>query len=109
MKTTREVAENFFNVIFNVLASNSSKSYSRLIMDSIKAKLVKDFPFIASVSFTDSAVKVGEEINRAEKKKAGMLFGSVIELLGPDLLKLLIKEQLDIEDLNYLSSLGVKI
>ena len=108
MKTTKEVTIDFFKVILIVISRNSSKSYGLVVLKNIQKMLLKDFPFFKLIKISDSTVKVDSMINFIDTKKISTLFIRIINILGPNLLKLFIRERLDIEDLKYLNKIGVK-
>ena len=108
MKTTKEVAIDFFRVILSVMAKNSSKSYALIVLKNIQKTLIKDFKFFKLVKVSDSTIKVDDMINSIDTKSIRALFIKVIDILGPNLLKLVIKERLDSEDIKYLNRIGVR-
>lgn len=108
MKTTKEVTTDFLNVILEVISRNSSKNYGLVALKRIQKTLSREFPFFRLVKIDDNKIKVESIINSVDTKKIRLLFVRTIEMLGPNLLKLLIKERLDAEDIKYLNKIGVK-
>ena len=108
MKTTKDVTVSFFKVVLEVIARNSSKSYGMVVLKNIQKKLIKEFPFLNLIKIKDSTIKVDGMINSIDTKNIKALFVCIIEIIGPNLLKLLIKEKLDMEDLRYLNRIGVR-
>ena len=47
-------------------------------------------------------------INSIDTKSIRVLFIKVIDILGPNLLKMVIRERLDSEDIKYLNRIGVR-
>ena len=109
MKTAEEVMKDFFQCILEVIAKNSSKNYGLIIFKDIKKRLANDFPLLRLVEFTDSSIKIQRSTKSVEPKEMVRLFNKIIDALGPDILKLFIKQQLDSEDLEYLKKIGVKL
>ena len=107
-KTIKEVAADFFRVIINGIAKNSSKGYALIVIHGIKKSLAKEFPFVRLVHTTENSIDVDDKINSVDPHKVGKLFVRIINLLGPNLLKLLIKKELDQGNLEYLNKMGVK-
>ena len=108
MKTTKDVTVSFFRVVLEVISINSSRNYGMVVLRNIQKRLIKRFPFFKLIKISGSTVKVDGMINSVDTKKIKALFVSIIEIIGPNLLKLLIKEKLDIEDLKFLNKIGVR-
>ena len=108
MKTTKDVTVSFFKVVLEVISVNSSRSYGLVVLKNIQKRLVRDFPFFKLIKIGTSTVKVDIMINSVSTKKIKSLFISIIDMIGPGLLKILMKEKLDIEDLKYLNRIGVR-
>lgn len=109
MRTSKEVTEDFFEALLAVLAKNTSKNYGLIVFKNIKKQLIKEFPFFSLVNISDSTIKIERMINSIEIHELGMLLERIIEILGPDILKFLLKENLDKQDVIYLHKIGVKI
>ena len=75
----------------------------------MKTTKIKEFPFFKLIKINGSTVKVDGMINSIDTKKIKALFVTIIEITGPNLLKLLIKEKLGTEDLNYLNGIGIRL
>ena len=108
-KTTQDVAKDFFDGILDIIVRNSSKSYGLLVLNNTKKKLAREFPFLKFIKIVDTTVKIDKAINFVDAKKFGKLFIRIIGMLGPDILQLLIKEELDPEDVKYLNKIGVRL
>lgn len=108
MKTTQEFVTDLFKSILAVIAENSSKKYGLVAFNHTKKNLIKDFPFFNLITITDSSIKIDRRINSVDTKEIKKIFEKIIGILGPDVLKLLIREQLDEEDLKYITQIGVR-
>ena len=108
MKTPQDVIKDFFQSILSVISKNSSKSYGLIILKDIKKKFTNDFPILRNIKITDITIKVDKSIKLSDTKEIVELFNKIIDSLGPDLLKLFIRQQLDREDISYLERIGVK-
>lgn len=109
MKTTQEVVQDFFNSILEVIAKNSSKSYGLVVFKNMKNDLVKNFTFLKYMKISNSTIKIDSKINSVYASKIKNLFNTVMNILGPNILKLLIKERMDPEDIEYLNRIGVRL
>lgn len=109
MKTSQEVIKDFFNSILVVIAKNSSESYGLVIFKNMKNRLIKDFPFLNFMKISNSTIKIDSKINSVDTAKIREFFNRVMDILGPNILKLLIKERLDSEDIKYLNKIGVRL
>lgn len=109
MKTTQEVVKDFLNSILVVIAKNSSKSYGLVIFQHMKKRLIKDFSFLNLIKISNSTIKIDSKVNFVDTAEIRDLFNKIMDILGPDILKLLIKERLDSEDLRYLNKIGVRL
>ena len=109
MKTSQDVITGFFRCVLGVISKNSSKNYGIIIFADIKKKLVGDFPLLNQVEFIGSSVTIRKGTKNINPKEMVDLFNKIIETLGPDILKLSIKQQMDAEDIIYLKKLGVKL
>lgn len=109
MKTTQDVIKDFYKSILVVITRNSSKNYGLIIFQHMEKKLIKDFPFLDLIKISDHNVKIDSKINNIDTKEIRKIFTKIMEILGPDILKLLIKEHLDSEDMRYLNQIGVKL
>jgi len=109
MKTTQEVVKDFFKSILVVITKNSSKSYGLVVFKNMKNRLIKDFSFLNLIKISNSTINIDSKINSVGTSKIRELFNKVMDIIGPDILKLLIKERLDSEDLIYLNKIGVRL
>ena len=109
MKATQEVLNDFFGSILDVIARNSSKKYGLVIFQNMKKKLRRDFSFLNKIKIGGNEVHIDKSINNVDKKKIRALLKKIIEILGTDVLKLLVKEQLGREDIEYLNQIGVRL
>lgn len=108
MKTTQDVVKDFLKSILVVIIKNSSKNYGLVIFQNMKKRLISDFPFLSLIKITDNTVKIDSRINTIDTKEIKKIFIEIMNIIGPDILKLLIKEQLDSEDMKYLNQIGVR-
>ena len=106
--TNKNVTANFFSVIIDVLSKNTSKNYSLLVITNMKKTLSGEHRVLEYVDFQNGKVRIGDKINGVQNKKLGGLFIKIIDLLGPNLLKVMIKDELDPETVKYLEKLGVR-
>jgi hypothetical protein len=106
MKGNKEVLTSFFEGILNFISSNSSKSYSIVTIKNLQKSLSKDFPFVKLVRF-NGKVRIDTKIDSINPEQVGGLLNKIIEVLGPDILRMFIREKMDPEDLKYLSKIGV--
>ena len=109
MKTSQDVMKDFFQCVLEVISKNSSKNYGLIIFSDIKKKLAGNFPLLNLVEFTGSSITVHKSANPVNPKEMVKLFNKIIDTLGPDILKLFIKQQMDSEDIAYLKKIGVKL
>ena len=109
MKTTKEVTRDFFKVVLSVIAKNSSKGYAIVVLKNIQKLLIKDFKFFKLINVSSSSIKVDDMINSIDTKSIRTLLIKVIDILGPNLLKMVLKERLDSEDIKYLNRMGVRL
>ena len=109
MKTARNVMQDFFKSVLLVISRNSSKSYGIVVFQSIKKKLSPKFQFLKFVNISDSTIIIDSKINSAEPKEIKKLIDRIIVLLGPDMLRIMVRENMDTEDINYLNRIGVRI
>tara|TARA_Y100000310_G_C20658864_1_gene803552 strand:+ start:927 stop:1256 length:330 start_codon:yes stop_codon:yes gene_type:complete len=107
MKTTQQVARDFFKVIFEVLVNNSSRKYGLVVVSNIKEKFIKKYPFLKYLIVTKSSIKIEKGINSVETHEIGKAIEAIINMLGPNLLRLLLKERLDKGDKSFLHNVGV--
>ena len=108
MKTIQEVTKDFFNTLLFVIAKNSSKSYGLVALRNIKKSLNNEFPFVELIKISDSTIKIDRMMNSIDSKKIKRLFTKTINILGPNFLKLIMRDKLDEEDIKYLNKIGVK-
>ena len=108
MKKTQEATKDFLNSIMAVIAKNSSKNYGMLVFKNMKNRLAKDFPFLSFIKVGDKDIEIDSRINSINIHKIRELFNRIIGILGPNILKLLIRDQLDYEDLKYMGKIGVR-
>ena len=109
MKTTQEVARDFFNVILEVMSKNSSRNYALLAIGNIKKKYGKKFPFLKHINVTKSSVRIDSSINSVDTHEIAEIFEDLIRDLGPNILRMLLKEKLDRGDKSFLQKIGVYI
>ena len=108
MKKIQEVTKDFLKSILLVIASNSSKSYGIYILKNLKKKLINDFPVFNLIEFDNNDIQIDIKIKSADTKEVSKLFNKIIDMLGPDILKLFLKEHMDSYDIKYLNKIGVR-
>ena len=108
-KTTKEVTMKFFRVIFEVLSKNSSKKYAFVALKNMQKRLAKEFKFFKLIKIGGGKIVVHDAINSIGARNIKNLFIKIIDLLGPDFLKLLIREKMDSEDIKFLNRIGVRV
>ena len=106
--TNQEISAKFFDSIVDVLAKNTSKNYSLVVLGKMKKEMMQLYPFFKFVHFDSGKVKIEAKINETSSHKLGKLFMDIIEVLGPSLLKVMIMEELDTKTVKYLERIGVK-
>ena len=108
MKSKSEVFEDFLKSVLTVISKNSSQSYSIVIMNKLKEELAGEFPFLKWVELKGSTVQMDHRMDKVDTSEMGRLLNKIIDVLGPNMLRFFIKEQLDSEDIKYLNAMGVK-
>lgn len=106
-KTNQDLTKDFFDVVLDVISRSSSKSYGLLVLKNLKRTLSKDFPFLRFIKI-NATVKIDNMVNSIDEKRIGKLFSRIINMLGPDLSKLLVKGELDQEGIKYLNKIGAR-
>lgn len=106
-KTNQDLTKDFFNVVLDVIARSSSKSYGLIVLKNLKKTLTGDFPFFKFIKI-NATVKIDNMVNSIDGKRVGKLFIRIIGMLGPDLSKSLVKEELDSGGIKYLNKIGVR-
>ena len=108
MKTLQDVTKDFFKSILVVISKNSSKSYGILVLNNLRKRIINDFPIFNLIEFKNSHIEIDTKIKSADTRDISKLFNKIIDTLGPDILKLFIKEYLDSSDIKYLNKIGVR-
>jgi len=108
MKTVDDVTKDFLKSILVAISKNSSKSYGIFILKNLKKRLIKDYPLFKLIKFNNSNIEIDAKILTANTNDISKLLNKIINMLGPDILKLFIKDHLDNYDIKYLNSIGVR-
>ncbi len=103
----KHVTTHFFTLLLNLVVDGTSNEYGAVVLQTIKKKLIKEYPFFKYVEIRDDSVKVDFAINTVSKQQVGKLFKSVIGMISSDFLKLYLQQRLDKEDLEFFNEIGL--
>jgi len=106
--TTKEVTTKFFNAILQLMSEATSDEYAIVALRNVKKKLKKDFPLLKYIDVADPT-DVDPLINKVDTVRLGKLLGIIIDTVGSDIVKRNLAQQLNKDDLLYLSKLGVRL
>ena len=106
--TNQVVTRDFFKATIDIIAENTSFSYSTLAINGIKKQLSGEFKFLENIHVKGRSVEVNESINSVGKNELKKFFTRIINLIGPNYLKLLLAQRLNPKELVYLENLGLR-
>ena len=106
--TNQVVTKAFFRATRDIIAENTSPHYSVFAMNGIREQLCKEFKFLKNIHIEVKSVEVDESINSVDGKKLKKFFIKVIDLMGPNYLKMLLAQRLGQKELLHLENLGIK-
>lgn len=106
--TNQIVTKAFFEATRDIIAKNTSSHYSELAMNGLRDKLDEEFKFLKNVHIKGKSIEVDKSINSVGEKELKKFFMTIVDLVGPDYLKILLAQRLDPEELQYLENLGLK-
>ena len=89
--TNRIVTKDFFEKTINIIAQNTSFSYSTIALNGIKEQVSNEFKFSKNIRINGRSVDVNKTINNVSKKELRKFFTKVINMIGPNYLKILLK------------------
>ena len=106
--TNQIVTKSFFKATREIIAKNTSSHYSELAMNGITEQLGKEFKFLKNIRIIGKSIDVDESINSVSEKELKKFFMRIVNLIGPNYLKMLLAQKLDPEELLYLENIGLK-
>ena len=106
--TNQIVTINFLKTTMDIIAENTSRSYSAVVIDGIKEQLKEKFKFSKSIRIKGKSVEVNKAIDNVGKKELRKFFTKVIDMIGPNYLKMLLAQKLNPKSLIYLEDLGLR-
>lgn len=106
--TNQLVTKDFFTATMNVIAENTSLNYSALAINGIKEQLSNDFKFSKGIRIKGHSVEVDSSINSVSKNELKKFFGKIVNLIGPNYLKILLAQRLNTKALEYLEYIGIR-
>lgn len=106
--TNQIVTKDFFKATMDIIAENTSFNYSALAINGIKRQLGKEFKFLKNIRIKGRSVDVDKSINSVGRNELRKFFTEVIDLIGPNYLKMLLAQKLNSKELDYLEDLGVR-
>ena len=102
-----EVSSRFFTGIISVLSKRTSRSYSLVVLASLKKDLSRKFRFFEYISINEKKIGIDIQINKVNEAMLGKMFMRIIDILGQSLLKARIQEELDKKTVKCLVNMGV--
>ena len=105
--TNQLVTKDFFIATINIIAENTSFSYSAIAINGIKEQLSDDFKFSKSIHIKGHSVEVDNNINSVSKNELKKFFKKIVNLIGPNYLKILLAQRLNPRALSYLEDMGI--
>jgi len=106
--TNQIVTKAFFEATRDIIAKNTSSHYSEIAMNGIRDKLDEEFKFLKNIHIKEKSIDVDESINSVGEKELKKFFTTIVDLIGPDYLKILLTKKLDPEEILYLENLGLE-
>lgn len=106
--TNQIVTKDFFEKTINIIAQNTSFSYSTIALNGIKMQLSKEFNFLKDIHIKGKSVDVDKTINNIGKNELRNFFRKVIDMVGPNYLKILLAQKLNPKSLMYLENIGLR-
>jgi len=106
--TNQDVTKAFFEATGDIIAENTSSTYSKLAMNGIRQQLSKEFKFLKNIHIKGRTVDVDKSINSVGKNELKRFFAKIVNMMGPNYLKMLLSQRLSPEELQYLENLGLK-
>ena len=106
--TNQYITKAFFKATRDIIAENTSPNYSGFAMNGIREQLCKEFKFLKNIHIRGKSVDVGESINSVDARELKKFFMKVINLMGPNYLKMLLAQRLNQKELLYLENLGLR-
>ena len=106
--TNQDITKSFFKATRDIIAENTSPNYSGLAMNGLREQLCKEFKFLKNIHIKGKSVEVDESINSIGKKELKKFFMKVVNLMGPNYLKMLLAQRLNQKELLYLENIGLR-
>lgn len=106
--TNRDVTKAFFKATQDIIAENTSSNYSAFAMNGMREQLCEEFKFLKSIHIKGKSIKVDKSINSVDGREMKKFFMKVVNLMGPNYLKMLLAQRLGQKELIYLETLGLK-
>ncbi|MAE42798.1 hypothetical protein CMO93_03430 [Candidatus Woesearchaeota archaeon] len=105
--TNQIVTGDFLKATMDIIAENTSLSYSTLAVNGLKERLSREFKFLKNIHIKGSSVEVDKSINSAGRKELRNFFKKIVNFMGPSYLKMLLAQKLNPSDVEYLEDLGL--
>lgn len=106
--TNQTVTKAFFKATRDIIAENTSFHYSVLAMNGLREQLCKEFKFLKNIHIKGKSVEVDKSINYVDEKELKKFFIKIVNLMGPNYLKMLLAQRLGQKELLYLENLGLR-
>ena len=106
--TNRIVTKDFFEKTINIIAQNTSFSYSAIALNGIKGQLSNKFKFSKNINIKGRTVEVNKAIDNVSKTELRKFFAKVIDMVGPNYIKMLLAQRLNPKSLIYLENIGLR-
>lgn len=106
--TNQIATKDFFEKTINIIAQNTSFSYSTIVLNDINEELSKDFKFLKDIHIKGKLVEVDKTINNIGKNELRNFLRKMIDMMGPNYLKILLAQKLNPKSLSYLEKLGLR-
>ena len=106
--TNQNVTKAFFEATRDIIAENTSPAYSEFAMNGVREQLSKEFKFLKNIRIKGQAIEVDRTINYIRKNELKRFFAKIVNMIGPNYLKMLLSQRLEPEELRYLENLGLE-
>lgn len=106
--TNEIIVRNFLKAILDIIAENTSFNYSRIAINGIKNQLSKEFKFLKNINIKGKSIRVNTNINSIDKSELRKFFIIIIDMIGPNYLKVLLSRKLNQKDIMYLEGIGIR-
>src|SRR3989344_36661 len=104
--TNQDALKNFFKATREIIAENTSHSYSIVALVGIKKRLDREFKLSRNINIKGKSIKVNKVVNSISQKELRMFFAKIVSLIAPNYLRFLLTKKLSQKELNYLGALG---